>query len=262
MRQIQRGVFLTGSKKLLYARSPLKKAYPPDGLTVEKLLADSHTRRERVLTIYRNLIRLSTYLQVHTYLKKAFCELVRVKLRQDYEHRKVILLPGGKDRDVDAASLRGEDTDDADAERRLCERLVNTVNFVHNATLDSVSNETARPLSMEFKILSSILQYEVSKALPSGLKGKLQGKFFNLEKFIEFRQIERSWNMLGAEDGRSDNLWWLDNGMIKNEVCFDYLEELKNLKTDQKTFMNKMAGSIIDFERCLVLLNEESKLLL
>lgn len=260
MRQVQRGVFLTSSKKLLYAHSPLKRAYPPDGLTVEKLLTDSHTRRERILTIYRNLIRLSAYLQFHTYMKKVFCELVRVKLRQDYEYRKAILLPGGKIRDVDRTNVDGKDAENA--ERRLCERLVNTVNFVHNAALDSVANETARPVSMEFKILSSILQYEVSKALPSGLKGKLQDNFISMEKFMEFRQIERSWNMLGVEEGRRENLWWIDNGMMRNEVCFEYLEELKNLKTNQKTFMNKMAGSILDFERYLVFLNEESKLLL
>lgn len=250
MRQIQRGVYLTGSKKLLYVHSPLKRVYPPNGLTAVRLLADNHTRRERVLTVYRNLIRLSKYLQVHAHLKRAYCELVRVKLRQDYEYRKAIFLPNNSQ-----TSVSGDDS-----ERQLCERLVNTVNFVHNATLDNVANETARPVWMEFKILNSILQFEISKSLPSSLRGKYQGKFFNLEKFMEFRQIERSWNMLGITEGRDDNVWWIENGMLKNEVCFGYLKDLKNLESNN--FISKMAGSIVDFERCLVLLNEESKLIL
>lgn len=256
MKQIQANVFNTKSKKLLYKVSPLKKAYPPDGLTITKLIENNDTDKKKFLTIYRNLIRQTKYLQLYSYFKKLYVELIKVKIRQDYQYRRSIFFP------VLTTLTKDE----------VFGRLVNTVNFIHNATLDSVNNKISRPQSIEFKILISILEFENSKALPQTLKSQFQDNFFPLGKLVELREIERSWNMASETDNIKDHLWWIDNGLLKNEICFDYLKLLKSIlkegstlksgSTNNSNFVYNMVYSILDFEKYIILLNEESKLLL
>lgn len=250
MKQIQPNIYITHSKKLVYKISPLKKLYPPNGLTIENLLENNKSKRECILTIYRNLIRLSNFLQFHKYVKESFKYLVKLKIRQDYNYRKFIFLPDSKELN----------------DREIFQRLINTVNFIHNACLDSVDNKLKRPISLEFKILDSILQFENSKKIPMSLKNSLtKSQIFTLKNSIELRKSERAWNMDNGLnqsniDNRKENIWWLENGLFKNEICFDYLIDLKNLKPSN--FNDEMVKSMINFEKCLVLLNEESKLLL
>lgn len=256
MKQIQPNVFITNSKKLLYKVSPLKKAYPPDGLTITKLIENNDTDKKKLLTVYRNLIRQTKYLQLYSYFKKLYVGLIKVKIRQDYDYRKAIFFPN-------STSLTKDE---------IFERLVNTVNFIHNATLDSATNKNARPESMEFKILISIIEFENSKALPQTLRSQFQDNFFPMEKLMELRQIERSWNMTSRTENIEGNLWWLNNGLFRNEICFDYLKQLQNILKEYPTlknktsknsnFVNNMAYSILDFEKYIILLNEEFKLLL
>lgn len=250
MKQIQPNVYITHTKKLVYKISPLKKIYPPEGLTIEKLLVNNKSKRECFLTIYRNLIRLSNFLQFHRYPKESFRYLVKLKIRQDYNYKKSIFLP-------DSSKLN---------DREIFQRLINTVNFIHNACLDSAENKLKRPTSYEFKILDSILQFENSKNLPTTLKIRsINSNFFTLQKSIELRKIEKAWNMVNCINqyninNRKENIWWLENGLFKNNVCFDYLIDLKNLKSSN--FNDDMVISIMNFEKYVVLLNEESKLLL
>ncbi|KAG0673611.1 hypothetical protein C6P40_003932 [Pichia californica] len=245
MRQIQKGIYITPTKKLLYKTSPLKRIYTPNGLTVEKLKEDNPTYKTRILTIYRNLIRLEKYLQFHKFYKLTYNNLVKLKIRQDYEFRKLIFFSNFKQLN----------------ENELYERLINTINFIHNATLDSLSNKTERPISIEYKILYSIIKFEISKSLPISIKNSdLKNSFFTIDNAIEFRKIERSWNMINSND-KINNIWWIENnGMYKNDVCFKYLIDLKNFKSSN--FPDNMIQSILDFEKFLILQNEESKLLL
>lgn len=259
MKYVQPGVYFTESQKLLHLVSPLKKLYSPDGLTYNLLVENNKTKRERLLTIYRNLQRLTKYLQFHNFPKNSLIELFRVKLRQDYNYRRKLFLNNEHDiKDI---------TDD-----EIYKRLVNTLNFVHNAALDSVDNKTARPVSKEYKILSNIIQYELSKNLGGGLKNKLGSQFYTIKGFQELRIIERAVNIQALTHKNCENadevnvnikniIWWLENGILKNEVCFNYIKELQKINSDSP-FLEKMALSSLKFEKYLVLLNEELGLLL
>lgn len=244
--QLQPGVKLVRNK-LLYLVSPLRKIYP-NGLSVEGLRRHNPTKREKLLTIYRNLIRLTRYLQIHTFHKKSLHDIYRIKLRQDYGYRYKVLLD------------KNFELSDDDLDRKL----VNTVHFAHNACLDSISNTTQRPVSLEYNILTAIIKYEISKNLFPLLNKKLESKFIKLENFVELRQSERAWFMESLDyDLKREMLWWLDldKGILKNEVCFDYLKEIKERK-NELMFLDKMVYSNFDFEKSLVLLNQDCDILL
>jgi hypothetical protein len=248
-RQIQQGVYLTNKRKLLYKTSFLKKIYPPNGLTLDLLLEHNNSHKDKILTIYRNLIRSIKYLQFHKYTKNLITHLIKIKIRQDYSYKRSILLNSTYSNIPDI---------------ELYQRLINTVNFIHNAALDDIDNKTARPISMEFKILNAIVEFENSKSIPESLKKRLNCNFnfLTLKNYIDWRNIEKSWNFHKDDNIKRENVWWIDHdlGIIKNEICFQYLKELQSF--DPKIFNEMMVISIIDFERSLVLLNEEMKLLL
>lgn len=258
MKGVQPNVYFTNTKKLLFTKSPLRKAYPPDGLTVEKLLIENRTKSQQLLCIYRNLLRSVKYLQIHTFLKKSLIEVFKIKIRQDYRYRKAIFLdelePGSSSHEKNCFILK---------------KLVNTVNFVHNAALDTPENRTKRPVSAEFKILYAIIEYEQSKAIPNALQHSIKSKFITLDMHKQLRQSERAWNMQESFNfnpqeklGSSSYIWWLDtnSGIFKNDIAFGYLEEFQSMKKDN--LLEKTVLSILDFERSLVLLNEECDLLL
>lgn len=246
-RKIQQRVYRTPSNKLLYTMSYLKRIYPPNGLTYEKLIENNKSKKSKLLTIYRNLIRAIKYLQFHKYYKSSLILLFKTKIRQDYSYKRSILL--------DDSKVLNDD--------ELFERLVNTVNFIHNSTLDSINNsdKMSRPKSMEFKILDAIIQFEITKSVPS--RTKLNNENITFEKLKLLRDIERSMTLENSSDDlKKEQVWWIDHdlGTFKNSFCFDYLKELKNYKSD--SFHSKFIFPLLDFEQSIVLLNEEMKLLL
>lgn len=244
--EIQPGVKLV-KNKLLYSISPIRRLYP-HGLNLELLAKSGSTKREKLLTIYRNLVRMTRYLQVHTFHRKSLNQIYKIKLRQDYGYR--------------CKALFGEEVKLEDDE--LYNRLINTVHFVHNACIDTLSNETKRPVSMEYKILTAIIQYEISKNLFPSLSKRLKSHFFKLDTMNDLRASERAWFMESIDEQlKRDALWWLDleSGMIKNEVCFDYLSEIQDRK-DELGFLDKMVYSNLAFEKSLILLNKDCNLML
>lgn len=244
--EIQPGVKLI-KNKLLYSISPVRKLYP-NGLNLETLSCNGSTKREKLLTIYRNLIRMTRYLQVHTFYKKSLHEIYKMKLRQDYNYRCKVLF--------------GDESNLEDDEVYI--RLINTVHFVHNACIDTMKNETKRPVSMEYKILTGIIQYEISKNIFPSLEKKLKSPFLKLDTMKEMRASERAWFMDETDMKlKKEVLWWLDldNGMIKSEVCFDYIREIQERK-DELAFLDKMVFSNLAFEKSLILLNRDCNLML
>lgn len=236
-------VFITPTKKLFYTTSPLKRIYGPDGLTTSVLQRHNISRREKLLAAYRNVVRLVKYIQIHNHFRQILVVLAKIRLRQDYKYRRSTFLNTPyNESDFDV-------------------RLVNTVNFIHNASLDNPYNETSRPSSLEFKIINSLVQFENTKALPGPLRGRLKSEFVAIEKWRELRGIERAWNMSNADEKTKDErMWWLEGQKLRNDVCFDYLKELQLI--EKKTFLDHMVTSMIEYERAIVLLNEECHLFL
>ena len=242
-----RPTIINVGKKKMYMVSPLRCLYPENGLTVEKLKEICpNDKKSSILTIYRNIMRNVRFLQIHTFYKKTFKSLLKVKLRQDYSYRRNIILS------TSLPSL---------TDNEIYERLINTLNFIHNATLDDPeTNKTARPISMEYKILKSILQYEISKNLPNNIKNNLKSKFLTIDDFDKLRKSERAFYM--NNDIASYNSIWMQGniGLFKNEICFDYLKELQN--TEFSTFVEKMVYANLHFEKVVIKMNEDALLLL
>jgi hypothetical protein len=186
----------------------------------------------------------------------SFMHMLKMKVRQDYNCKRQLLLPCVTTvRDL----TNGE----------MYERLVNTVNFVHNATLDDPEkNTTDRPVSAEFKILKGLIQYEMTKSLPPTLRSKLKSKFFTLDEHKEMRASEKAWamNTCGLQlDLKSDimreNVWWIDHerGLLRSEVWLDHLTEIQGMKI--VPFAEQMVYSLIQYEKSVVIFSEEVKLL-
>lgn len=113
---------------------------------------------------------------------------------------------------------------------------------------------------MEYKILKSILQYEISKNLPNNIKNNLKSKCLTIDDFDKLRKSERAFYM--NNDIASYNSIWMqgNSGLFKNEICFDYLKELQN--TEFSTFVEKMVYANLHFEKVVIKMNEDALLLL
>lgn len=246
LRRIQPFVHLTeNSKKLIYLKSPLKRAYPPNGINLEILNLNNHTKKEKILTSYRNVVRLVKYLQLTSHTKIVLRNVIKIKFLQDYGNRRKVHF-------TDLGDLK---------DNELFQRLINTINFIHNACLDNVNNENRDPISMEYKIIDSILQFENSKS-NKALKSWVN--IFSWSDFVNLRLVDKSWKFSNMPVVDSNQIHLKDeNGFLDNKMCFGYVDEFKEKnKTKQRSINLDMLKTLLLFERNLILMNEDCKLLL
>lgn len=229
---------------IVYSRSPIVSLYGPQGLDSQVLCRD-FSKRDRRLVLYRNFVRLLRFVKRPKFLRGEYFDYLKFRFIDDYNCRRNKLL--GIDSSLD--------------ERELMSRAVNTLNFVNNAFCAPKSapelNENFElrgrvGRSQEYLVLDSIMQYEASK-LGSRVVEGLKIGVKSLKDANEYRITCKNLN-IGKPVPQ-----------IQGEKWYSYISKLQEMPSSissKKIAAFDFAKSILTFEKNLVLLNEDCKLLL
>ncbi|ODV87294.1 hypothetical protein CANARDRAFT_5841 [[Candida] arabinofermentans NRRL YB-2248] len=232
--------------KLIYSNSPIREIYGKQGITIDYL--SKFKRNESKLIIYRNLIRLVKFNNEGKYYSNLMKLYFKFRFLQDYNIRRKKLLSCFNEEQQQQQSLNDISNDE------LNTRLINTLNFIHNAFLNTNDKRNNEGL-----ILNSILQNESSKINSSHLK---RFKMTTLRDFEDQRLKQMQDRFFNKGDNDNDSDSNSNQSIFENDVWFEYIDEYTKKLPRKKEFLYGSHASLIHFDRNLILLNESMKLLL